>query len=177
MNDLTQCTEVDVAELARTRSSLAGELPLSALPRLLADVWPPTGDMPQVRWRLEARSQAQAGGLKDQVWAHLTAQLAVQVTCQSCLEPMPVDLVVDRHFRFVATEEEALLEDEESEEDVLVDAHCLDAYALLEDELLMALPLAPRHGGCIAQYQAPPEVEIAEEKPNPFAALAALKKT
>ncbi|MDP1159869.1 YceD family protein, partial [Klebsiella variicola] len=54
----------------------------------------------------------------------------------------------------------------------------LDARELIEDELLLALPLVPRHANCPqplpgAGEQAEPE---AEQRPNPFAALAALKR-
>ena len=54
-----------------------------------------------------------------------------------------------------------------------------DLRALIEDELLMALPLVPRHDECPDAVQL--SVQSAdfdaaqEEKTNPFAALAALK--
>ena len=44
--------------------------------------------------------------------------------------------------------------------------------ALIEDEVLLGLPLAPRHDDC-----RPDAIEKAKaDKPNPFAVLAALKR-
>ena len=64
--------------------------------------------------------------------------------------PAPVDvpLAVDRSFRFVADEATAAAEDDESEEDVLALSRSFDLLELIEDELLMELPVAPRHEVC-----------------------------
>ena len=82
-------------------------------------------------------------------------------------------------------------EDEDSEEDVLVWDKRFDVLALLEDELIMAQPLVPRHEVCptdvealmhderetpVPGGQAQSDVPDGQEKPHPFAALAALKK-
>ena len=51
---------------------------------------------------------------------------------------------------------------------------------LVEDELLMALPVVPRHEECptsVPLASSDDDFEVANsEKPNPFAALAALRK-
>ena len=67
-----------------------------------------------------------------------------------------------------------------SEEDVLVLSKQFDAHALIEDELLMAAPIVPKHDVC------PQAVKLAStdeefkaaltQKPNAFAALGSLKK-
>ncbi|HHW65861.1 MAG TPA: metal-binding protein, partial [Rhodocyclaceae bacterium] len=46
----------------------------------------------------------------------------------------------------------------------------LDVMALLEDEILLALPIAPRHQVCEA-----PRPEGGASKESPFAALASLR--
>jgi hypothetical protein len=54
-----------------------------------------------------------------------------------------------------------------------------DALALVEDELIMALPFVPRHEICpeaVVMAVSDPEVDAAQERPHPFAALAGLKK-
>lgn len=90
-----------------------------------------------------------------------------------------VPLAVDRHFVFVPDEDTAAALDEASDDDVLALAPDFDLRALIEDELLMALPLVPRHDECPDAVQL--SVQSAdfdaaqEEKTNPFAALAALK--
>ena len=80
----------------------------------------------------------------------------------------------------MATEDIAMAEDDASEEDLLVMAPQFDLLALLEDELLMALPLVPMHDECpvlpafkAGVIEAP---EIVPDRPHPFAALAQLKK-
>ncbi len=87
-------------------------------------------------------------------------------------------LSVDRAFRFVADEATAMAEDDEAEEDLLVLGPAFDALALIEDELLMALPLVPRHPACPQPLSGPeglaePPPELA--RPNPFAVLSGLK--
>jgi uncharacterized protein len=93
-------------------------------------------------------------------------------------------LQVDQWYRFVATEDIAMAEDDASEEDLLVLASQFDLLAVLEDELLMALPLVPMHEACpeLPAFSAG-VIEVTgadtalEAKPNPFAALAKLKKS
>ncbi len=54
-----------------------------------------------------------------------------------------------------------------------------DALSLVEDELILSLPLVPRHEVCPEHLPSQVEdeaFEAASERPNPFAALAALKK-
>jgi uncharacterized protein len=49
---------------------------------------------------------------------------------------------------------------------------------LIEDEVLMDLPVVPRHAVCpvpVKLATADPDFELAAVKPNPFAALSALK--
>jgi uncharacterized protein len=59
-----------------------------------------------------------------------------------------VPLAVDRSFRFVADEDMAAAQDELAEEDVLALSRSFDLVELVEDELLMEMPLAPMHEVC-----------------------------
>jgi uncharacterized protein len=101
--------------------------------------------------------------------------------CQRCLQPVLVPVNVDCELRFVATEAEAAALDAETEYDVLALAPRTDLRALVEDELLLALPVVPKHGRCpqplphldAALAQPPGGAEVAA---NPFAVLAALKE-
>ena len=90
---------------------------------------------------------------------------------------MPLE--VDQMYRFVATEAIAMAEDDAAEEDLLVLTPQFDLLAVLEDELLMALPLVPMHAMCPVEVVMAagelPASEAAPEKPNPFAVLAQLK--
>ena len=95
-----------------------------------------------------------------------------------CCGPRLV-LPVDRWFRFVPDEEAAAAEDDLSEEDVLALEPKMDLCTLLEDELLMAIPLVPMHEECPVPVTLEAVdvdfFEVASEKPHPFAALKQMK--
>ena len=63
-------------------------------------------------------------------------------------------------------------------DDVLVISRDFDAMALVEDELILSLPLVPLHEVCpetLPMSVADPAFEAAAERPNPFGVLAAMK--
>jgi uncharacterized metal-binding protein YceD (DUF177 family) len=80
--------------------------------------------------------------------------------CQRCLTPVDVPLAVERSFRFVADEATAEALDDESEEDLLALSREFDLRELIEDELLMALPVVPRHDECPRPCRWPPATTI-----------------
>ena len=129
----------------------------------------------RVRWRATG-SHRPVGG-ENQVWLHLQADADVILQCQRCLLPLDEAVHVDRHFRFVADEDAAAALDDEIEDEVLALPKSLNLRDLVEDEMLLALPLVPRHAVC---PEAVPlqfgELEEGEEKSNPFASLALLRK-
>ena len=174
---------LDIAAFAEAGAELSGAWPLAALERLAAgvsaDAPPAAGD--EVSWSARGLCRRRAGAAPE--WRlELRARAVLRLECQRCLQPVATVVEIDRPLRFVASEEEASALDVDSDEDVLVLSRSLDLRELVEDELLLALPLVPRHAACPAPLAAavdPEEVEVAEvapERPNPFAALAALKK-
>jgi len=171
--------KLDLAAFARDGASLEGEWPAASLERLAesgaADA--PAKHWPAVGWSLRGEVRQPRGG-KAQTWLQVTAQAQAALTCQRCLKPVQEHLDIDRWIRFVDTEAEAAELDADSDDDVLALPRHLDARELIEDELLLALPLVPRHEVCPeplahADEEAEPEEE---ERPNPFAKLAALKR-
>jgi uncharacterized protein len=101
------------------------------------------------------------------------------LVCQRCLQVF--EAAIDTRSELLLARDEtelARLDTEEAE--VLLASAPLDAATLIEDELLLSLPFAPRHpeGQCSAV--AVPERGAGEEgEPgvaSPFARLAALKK-
>ena len=130
---------------------------------------------------LEQRGQSRpVAGSEAQTWLHLAARARVWAECQRCLQPVALDLEVVRPLRFVAGEDAAAALDAESEDDVLALPRSLDLHELIEDELLLALPLIPMHNQCpqgLPMSVGEASVEAAAEAaPKPFAALAALKR-
>ena len=143
---------LDVRSFARVGATISGLLPLSGLPRLLAEQdasAPQTPDSdPQVHWTLSGSTRDLRGGA-HQTWMQVQAQAPLQTICQRCLAPMRLEVQVDRPFRFVSSEQAAEAEDDQAEEDLLVATPSFDALTLIEDELILALPLVPRHDDCL----------------------------
>jgi uncharacterized protein len=172
---------LDVAAFARAAGALQGRTPQTALQRLCDSLEPlPGEEAHDVDWRAVGSLRPVKGG-EAELWLALSAQAQVMLQCQRCLQPVAQVLDVDRHFRFVRTEDEAVRLDEESEDDVLVLPRSLDVLELLEDELLLALPLVPRHEICPEPLPMSAGDLVAEEdgqeEPHPFAALAALRSS
>lgn len=166
---------LDVRAFAQSQGHLQGQAPLSAFERLAQDaVQDGTGE---VHWRAEGELVEQTGG-DGQAWLHLHADALVPMTCQRCLATALIPLEVDRSFRFVADEASAEAEDDDSEEDLLALSREFDLLALVEDELLMELPVVPRHEACPdpvnMQSSDADFVEATQEKVNPFAVLRGL---
>jgi uncharacterized protein len=173
--------KLDLAAFIHDGASLGGEWPAGALERLSDSAAPeaPARDWPTVRWSLLGETRQAKGG-KSQAWLRVTAEAQVALTCQRCLKPVEERLDVERWIRFVDTEAEAAALDADSDDDVLAMPRHLDACELIEDELLLTLPLVPRHEVCPEPLLHADEGELVDEaeaeRPNPFAALAALKR-
>ncbi len=110
---------------------------------------------------------------------HLQIDTALFLTCQRCLEPVETTIAVDQWFRFVPDEETADAQDDDSEEDLLVESEEFDLRELLEDELVLAMPLIPSHGVCPtmpALSASDPDFDGAvQPMPHAFAVLEKLK--
>lgn len=148
--------------------------------RLSQETRRPDADL-TVNWEAkgEIRPSSRANGTEPDVWLHVQAHALLPLTCQRCMAAMTAPLSVDQWYRFVATEDIAMAEDDQSEEDLLVLEPQFDLLAVIEDELLMALPLVPMHAVCpTAPLMSAGDLDIADDapdKPNPFAVLAQLK--
>jgi uncharacterized protein len=130
-----------------------------------------------VRWLVRASSQIDSCG-GSQSWLHLEVDLEMPLTCQRCLSVVNESIQIRRSYRFVETEAQAEFEDEQSEEDLLVFNRDFDLASLIEDEVLMDMPVVPRHDVCpvaVKLMAVDADFEAVPSKPNPFSALAALK--
>jgi uncharacterized protein len=166
---------LDLRRFAQLGEELDSTLLQASLPRLRESVLPLPGEAPQVQWSARGESRPVKGS-EPQIWLHLQASTAVQMVCQRCLQSMVEALHVDRSFLFVANAEDAERLDEESDDDVLVLPRLFDVVELLEDELILALPIVPRHAECPNPLPVPPSELDDTPAPNPFAALAALRQ-
>ncbi len=169
---------VHIAAFAKDGARQVGSETLAHFHRLMEETAGLGGETP-VDYAVQGHVQTDAAGA-DEPWIALSASTSLMLTCQRCLGPVDVPVAFDRKFRFVATEELAAVEDEESEEDVLVLSKSFNLLELIEDELLMSMPPAPKHEVCpkrVKLQAADPDfVDEPTEKPNPFAVLQQLKK-
>lgn len=160
---MSQQIVINSLSFAREGRSLQGELPLSGLERLqdvLADV---SGT---VRYSLQGRLSRQG---KPQLL--LDVEGLAPVVCQRCLGLYAYPLLIASTLELIADEAEISQDElEDDSRDFLVAQKEMDVAALIEDEIILALPSAPRHEEC----ELPGSSERGT-KVSPFAALSALK--
>ncbi len=154
-------------KLARQQGKLKGYLSLDQLPTLVADCLDSKG-------RVEADLQLEMQGRWPVMSGKTTA--TVRMICQRCLEVVEVHLKADIALGF-AQSEEALEELPDHLEPFLLEEEEIPLAGLLEQELILAMPIVAYHPECEhAPYQAGDAVEaVQEEKPNPFKVLEQLK--
>ena len=168
---------LDVRRFAEDSAVVESSDPLPSYRRLVAET---AGEdlSREVRW--QARGELlNPHHHHPQPWLHLQARATLPLVCQRCLQPVDVPLAVDRSFRFVADEATAAAEDDASEEDLLALSRSFDLVELVEDELLMELPVAPMHEACpepVKMSAADAGFEGAgAAREHPFAVLGRLK--
>jgi uncharacterized protein len=167
---------LDVEAFAREGASLQGTWPLIQLERLCACAAPEQAVQPDevLTWQVQGELR-RVRGQEDEIWLVLQAQTELSMTCQRCLKPVRFPVNVVQSLRFVQGEDAAAALDADSEDDVLALSRALDVRSLLEDELLLALPLVPKHDRCLEPLPVAAPVLVEEDRPNPFAALAGWK--
>ena len=74
----------------------------------------------------------------------------LRLTCQRCLEPMDFPLAVDTLLTLARRQSEVDADPLESDVERVVGSKGMAVRDLLEDELLLAVPVAPRHLRCAA---------------------------
>ncbi len=178
---------LDLAELARAHGTLEGEQALGSFTRLQQPGEPEAEAAAALHWHAQAAYRPVRGG-QPELWLHLTLNTTVLRTCQRCLQPVALPMAVERDFLFAPTEAQAQAWDAERDDaDVLVLSPSFNLLELLEDELLLALPLVPRHDACpqplvapmgepTVQGEGPGSSSKELERDNPFAILAQLKR-
>lgn len=158
---------IDSLDFARNEGEISGEIPVAELPRLQEFLENQSGVV----------SYVVRGGVDGQGLPFLDVSLSgsCQLCCQRCLKAMTHQIRVET--RLLLRDQagmDALSEevDEEEFDSILADTQ-LDLLNQLEEEILLGLPIAPRHEPGVCQVDAGAEGQKAEQ--NPFAVLAKLK--
>lgn len=156
---------IDSLSFARDRQSRSGRIALAKLARVVEELAATDGELV---WSLQGDIDT-----LSRPFLRLQIQTKLTLRCQRCLETMPFSLDVDSRITLFTSEArlESACEMDESL-DAIVATEELNIEALIEDEVLLALPIAPRHENC---GNAALERSRAE-RPNPFAVLASLKR-
>ncbi|VAW85512.1 FIG01269488: protein, clustered with ribosomal protein L32p [hydrothermal vent metagenome] len=164
-------TYIEPFVLANNDSMVERQVPLNGMQRLAGLVVEATG---------EAAVSLHFGA--DQLGLRVmqgTVAAPVVVRCERCLKLMTVDVVADVNVGLVKNNEQAENLPGQYEPLLLESDEPVSLTELVEDELILSLPIAPRHemdAACVSLDDYTAEDEPQEEKKNPFAALAALKE-
>ncbi len=165
----------DLAKLAEMRARFEFEIPLGDLPGIPAEF--SLADGPVRVW-------LQFGRERGVPVADVKVQAVLKPQCQRCMREMRLEIASESHVAVVDSEAQAANVAEELETFLAADGHGTLA-ALAAEELLLSLPIVPRHAAgeqCLeadalaANSAAPPPgaAPVTEETQRPFADLRAL---
>ncbi|HRL93887.1 MAG TPA: YceD family protein [Pseudomonas sp.] len=162
---------VDPRKLADRGTTLEGEVLLAGLLRLCD---PLADDAGLVRAKfIFGRDEQKAVVIRSEI------DVEVKMVCQRCLEL--VALPIHSECEYAVVKEGTAIELQPKGYDVLeMGEEPLDLLALVEDELLLALPIVPAHAPDACQPPAgldePDSSEDEVTRSNPFSVLAQLKR-
>ena len=159
---------IDPARFARDGGHLRGSVSPARLPRLAGELFDEQGVV----------DYAVKGLLTHKDEPALRVELTVDLglACQRCMERLPLKLdvartlVLSRHLGELDS-----VADEDDDVDAIPLVPALDVMDLIDQEVMLSLPIAPRHadGACEAR----PEGEVDSTPASPFSVLSRLKRT
>jgi len=161
---------IDSLKFAADEDCMAGRLAVSQLTRLAEmlarrDGW--------LECRLAGCRIEKDGETRLGLQLNVSGRLALR--CQRCLGEVDFDCAIDNRLLLIAPGADWPEEELESDDfDAIPANRELSVLSLVEEEVLLTLPIVPRHADC----QPPVEIGGAgkESEPSPFAVLAGLKK-
>jgi len=157
---------IDPEHLTAKGTVFEGVLRPGDLENLADDLATPEGEL---RYRVEARLD---NARRRTVSCIING--FVFLTCQSTSEVFRHEVAIDDRLVLVGSEEELPAFEEESDrEDFVVATAPVDVHGLVEEAVILALPMVPRKPGLEA---APAAADGMPQEPSPFAALAELRK-
>jgi len=176
----TQPLLIDNVSFAKRNERLAGSLFLADCPRLaellgsqasnssasLTDK-SSSQDTSVINFTISGETNA-----VGQHFLHLTLNATLNTYCQRCLEQMPLDLNLsfDYLIREIDSGDSDVANVEDNDDyDIQEPSQAMDLHRLIEDEVIMATPIAPTHETHCAQV-----AMQSGEKANPFAVLKGL---
>lgn len=150
---------IDGLDFARTGSKLKGTWPVADFPRLRDALQADDGTLAYaVRGVPDERGRPAL---------NLRVEGTLSLVCQRCLGALEFPLHIEVSLLLAASQAEIDAEPFEAEgPERIVAGREMAVHDLIEDELLLAIPLAPRHERCSGRA-----ADAAAEKHTPFAGL------
>jgi uncharacterized protein len=159
-----QPAHIDAFEFAAAGARQQGVWAVGDFPRLRDMLVSNAGE---IRYEIEGVHDA-----RGRPALHVKLRGALQLRCQRCLEPMRFDVETDETLVLAATQAEIDADPTDANApDRLLAAEEVRVRDVLEDELILALPYAPRHEECEAGADAEGDAKI-----SPFAGLRGMLK-
>lgn len=160
---MSQQPVIDGFEFASTGAVREGIWPVGDFPRLHDMVASNAGEV-----AYEVRGMRDERG-RPALRVNVRGTLALR--CQRCLEPMAFEVKADATLVLAATIDEIHAEPADVHApDRVVGGPEMPLRDLIEDELILAIPYAPRHERCLG-----PEADV-DERTLPFAGLRGLMR-
>ncbi|MBE1161263.1 YceD family protein [Dyella acidiphila] len=157
--------------MVSARRSFQGSLPIAAMPRLceaLAD------DAGSAAYELDFGRDEYGTAYVD-----VRVQAPLWLVCQRTLEPFIMPVTVNSRLGLIRSEREESALPGGVEPLLVAEDDKLNPIDVIEDELLLALPLVPVNPDSVLPEDVtrpPAEVSVDERPDNPFAVLRELKK-
>ena len=168
---------IEPYNLAENRRILKGQLSIANMKRLAPLLATNVGNVDvELTFAVDETGQANVKG---------SVHTQVSMQCQRCMKTMELPINAKVSLAFVATEEQA--QELPSHYEPLIVEEETSLSGLVEDEIILALPVVPLHEPehCSVQEQirgyvqgttAESDTEGNNDRPNPFAVLEKLRK-
>jgi len=164
---------IDNVSIAKKNELLQGDFTLEAFPRLL-ELLSNSGQFLKPSGSIFYKLQGETNRLGQQI-LHLNINANLATACQRCLNEMPLSL--NLNFKYLIgdvsdNEFEVIDVDNSDDFDLQQASQTMDVIALIEDEIIIAIPISPMHEDTCKEL-----VTQSGEKTNPFAVLKRLIKS
>jgi uncharacterized protein len=135
---MPQAEVIDGLQFARAALERRGVVGMERLPRLA-----------QLQCSTEGLEYRLCGGEagNGKPCLRLSVRGSMEMPCQRCLDPIQVPIAIDAELQLAESEREISEADDEIDR-VLTSRH-MDIAWLVEDEVILALPMTPRHEECV----------------------------
>jgi uncharacterized protein len=134
---MSQAEVIDGLQFARAALERRGAVGMERLPRLA-----------QLQCSTEGLEYHLRGGRADngKPCLRLSVRGSLQVVCQRCLDPIQVPIAIDAELQLAEHARE--ISEADDEIDRVLGSRRMEVAWLVEDEVILALPMAPRHDEC-----------------------------